>query len=74
METKLSIQKKAEYESSQSGTVLGRKIEVMIADTTIENLAIISNSLIEFIQHSIFYGLVEIDFKRDPSLTREMQW
>ncbi len=64
----------AECEGFQSSTVLSRKIEVMIADTTIENSTGVYNSLIEFIQHSPFYGLVEIDFQRDPSLTREMQW
>ena len=64
----------AECEDFQSSTVLCPKIEVMIADTTIENPTGVYNSLFEFIQHSPFYGLVEIDFQRDPSLTREMQW
>ena len=73
-EAKLSIQKKAECENSQSSTVLSRKVAVMIADTTIKNLTVISNSLIEFMHHSLFYGLDEIEFQRDQSLTREMQW
>ncbi len=64
----------AECEGFQSSTVLSRKIEVMIADTTIENPTGVYNSLFEFIQHSPFYGFPEIDFQRDPSLTREMQW
>ena len=72
----MSKQKKAECESSQSIIVLRQPVALMIADKTIENLTIISNSLIEFMQHSPFYGLDEIDFQRDPSLTREIafQW
>ena len=64
----------AECEGFQSSTVLSRKIEVMIADTTIENPTGVYNSLFEFMQYSPFYGFPEIDFQRDPSLTREMQW
>lgn len=70
----MSKQKKSDFENSQSIIVHRQPVELMIADTTIENLAIISNSLIEFIQHSTFYGLVEIEFQRDQSLTREMKW
>ena len=64
----------AKYESSQSGTVIGRKVAVTIIDTTIENPTGVYNSLFEFMQYSPFYGFPEIDFQRDPSLTREMQW
>ena len=72
----MSKQKKAKCESSQSSTVLGRKVAVMIADKTIENPTGVYNSLFEFIQHSPFYGLDEIEFQRDQSLTREIafQW
>jgi hypothetical protein len=41
----------------------------MIADTTIENLTGVYDSLIEFMQHLPFYGLDEIEFQRDQSLT-----
>ena len=70
----MSKQRKAECETSQSSTMLKRKVAETISDTTIENSTGVYNSLFEFIQHSPFYGLVEIDFQRDPSLTREMQW
>jgi hypothetical protein len=73
-ETKLSIQKKAECESSQSIIVHRQLVELMIADTTIENLTGVYDSLIEFMQHLPFYGLDEIEFQRDQSLTREMKW
>jgi len=70
----LSIQKKAECESSQSIIVHRQLVELMIADTTIENLTGVYDSLIEFMQHLPFYGLDEIEFQRDQSLTREMKW
>ena len=68
-ETKLSIQKKAECESSQLIIVHRQLVELMIADTTIENLTGVYDSLIEFMQHLPFYGLDEIEFQRDQSLT-----
>ncbi len=70
----MSKQKKAECETSQSSTMLKRKVAETISDTTIENSTGVYNSLFEFIQHSIFYGLVEIEFQRNQSLTREIQW
>ena len=70
----MSIQKKAECESSQSIIVYRQLVELMIADTTIENLTGVYDSLIEFMQHLPFYGLDEIEFQRDQSLTREMKW
>ena len=70
----MSKQKKAECETSQSSTMLKRKVAETISDTTIENSTGVYNSLIEFMHHSLFYGLDEIEFQRDQSLTREMQW
>ncbi len=70
----MSKQKKAEYESSQSSNVIGRKVAVMITDTSTENSTVVYKSLIEFTQSSPLYILDELEFQRDQSLTREMQW
>jgi hypothetical protein len=73
-EAKLSIQKKAECESSESITVLGQPNALVRSQKIFENPIHIFKSLLEFIQHSPFYELDEIEFQRDQSLTREMQW
>ncbi len=73
-EAKLSIQKKAECESSESITVLGQPNALVRSQKIFENPIHIFKSLLEFIQHSPFYELDEIEFQRDQSLTREMKW
>ena len=70
----MSKQKKSDFENSQSIIVHRQPVALMIADTTIENLTSVYNSLIEFMQHLPFYVLDEIEFQRNQSLTREMKW
>ena len=73
-EGKLSIQKKAECESSESITMLGQPNALVRSQKIFENPIRNFKSLLEFIQHSPFYELDEIEIQRDQSLTREMQW
>ena len=74
-ETKLSNQMKiTECECSQLSTVLGQPNALVHSHKIFENPIRNFKSLLEFIQHSPFYGLDEIEFQRDQSLTREMQW
>ena len=61
----------AESEGPQSITVHGQPVAVVISQATFEKLTGTSYSLIEFMQDSPLYGLDEIEFKRDQSLTRE---
>ena len=73
-EAKLSIQKKVECESSESITVLGQPNALVHSQKIFENPIRNFKSLLEFIQHSPFYELDQIEIQRDQNLTREMQW
>lgn len=65
------LDKFAESEGPQSITVHGQPVAVVISQATFEKLTGTSHSLIEFMQNSPLYGLDEIEFQRDQSLTRE---
>lgn len=64
----------AKCECSQLITVLGQPNALVRSQKIFENPIRNFKSLLEFIQHSPFYELDEIEFQRDQSLTREMQW
>ena len=63
-----------ECECSQSITVLGQPNALVRSQKIFENPIRNFKSLLEFIQHSPFYELDEIEIQRDQSLTKEMQW
>ena len=61
--------------SGQAGpqeiTVHGRSVAVVLSREAFDRLAGASQSLVEFMRNSPLYGVQEINFERDTSLTRE---
>lgn len=67
------VVKLAESEGPQDITLHGRSVAVVLSRTAFERLAGSERSLVEFMRRSPLYGLEEIGFERDRSLTREME-
>ena len=55
----------------QEITVHGRPVAVVLSREAFDRLAGASHSLVEFMRNSPLYGVEEISFERDTSLTRE---
>ncbi|CAN7464480.1 type II toxin-antitoxin system Phd/YefM family antitoxin [Pseudoduganella sp. LjRoot289] len=64
--------KLAESEGPQDITLHGRSVAVVLSRSAFESLSGSKQSLVEFMRQSPLYGLEEIDFERDPSVTREV--
>jgi prevent-host-death family protein len=62
--------KLAESEGPQDITVHGRSVAVIVSRATFERLSGSGQSLVDFMRQSPLYGLEELDFERDQSLTR----
>ena len=56
----------------QEITVYGRSVAVVLSREAFDRLAGASGSLVDFMHQSPLYGLDEIVFERDTSLTREI--
>lgn len=64
--------KRAESEGPQDITLHGRSVAVLLSRAEFDRLSGNRHSLVEFMQQSPLYGLEEIEFERDMSLTREV--
>jgi prevent-host-death family protein len=68
------VVKRAESEGPQDITLHGRSVAVVVSRETFERLAGRGQSLIEFMRRSPLYGLDEIEFQRDRSGVREIEF
>ncbi|MBK8745506.1 type II toxin-antitoxin system Phd/YefM family antitoxin [Propionivibrio sp.] len=66
------VVKLAESEGPQDITLHGRSVAVILSRAAFERLSGNEYSLVEFMRQSPLYGLEEIEFDRDRSLTREV--
>lgn len=66
------VVKLAESEGPQDITLHGRSVAVVMSRAAFERLSGNEHSLVEFMRRSPLYGLEEIEFDRDRSLTRDM--
>ncbi|MBK8401772.1 MAG: type II toxin-antitoxin system Phd/YefM family antitoxin [Propionivibrio sp.] len=66
------VVKLAESEGPQDITLHGRSVAVILSRAAFERLSGSEYSLVEFMRQSPLYGLEEIAFDRDRSLTREV--
>ncbi|MES2299957.1 MAG: type II toxin-antitoxin system Phd/YefM family antitoxin [Pseudomonadota bacterium] len=62
--------KLAESEGPKDITLHGRSVAVVLSRSAFERLSGSNQSLVEFMRQSPLYGLEDIDFKRDESVTR----
>ncbi len=62
--------KRAQVEGPQEITMHGKSVAVLISRETFDRLTQHGNSLAAFMQRSPLHGLDELEFERDPSLTR----
>lgn len=63
----------AESEGPQDITLHGRSVAVVLSRAAFESLSGSKQSLVEFMRQSPLYGLEDVDFKRDQSVTRETE-
>ena len=56
----------------QDITLHGKSVAVVISREAFDRLSQAQDSLVGFMRRSPLYGADEIDFERDPSLTREI--
>ncbi len=66
------VVKLAESEGPQNITLHGQSVAVLVSRSTFERLSGSGQSLVEFMHQSPLYGLDDIEFSRDNSLTREV--
>ncbi len=62
--------KQAQSQGPQEITMHGRPTAVVVSRETFDRLSQSGESLLSFMQKSPLYGLDEIEFERDTSLTR----
>ncbi|BCB25949.1 hypothetical protein SKTS_08350 [Sulfurimicrobium lacus] len=67
------VVKCAQNQGPQEITLHGKPVAVLVSCETYDRLAHRSDSLLEFMHRSPLYGLEEIEFVRDQSLTREVE-
>ncbi|HML82078.1 MULTISPECIES: type II toxin-antitoxin system Phd/YefM family antitoxin [Thiomonas] len=65
------VVKEAERDGPQEITVHGRSVAVVLSRADYDRLAGTGESLASFIRRSPLVGADDLDFTRDPSLTRE---
>ncbi|MBI5334934.1 MAG: type II toxin-antitoxin system Phd/YefM family antitoxin [Burkholderiales bacterium] len=66
------VVKEAERLGPQEITVHGRPVAVVLSRADYERLTGTGESLVAFMHRSPLVGLEELDFPRDPGLTREL--
>jgi prevent-host-death family protein len=64
--------KRAQAEGPQEITMHGKPVAVVISSETFDRLSHRGDSLAAFMQRSPLHGLDELEFERDPSLTRDV--
>lgn len=64
---------RAQDHGPQEITVHGRSLAVVLSREAYDRLSGANMSLVEFMQRSPLYGLEEVAFERDQSLTREVE-
>lgn len=67
------VVKRAQDQGPQEITLHGKPVAVLVSAETYDRLAHGGDSLLEFMRRSPLYGLEEIEFERDRSLTRELE-
>jgi prevent-host-death family protein len=65
--------KLAESEGPQGITVRGRSVAVVVSRASFERLSGEGQSLVEFMRQSPLYGLEELEFERNRSVTRTVE-
>lgn len=68
------VVKRATDEGPQEITVHGRPVAVVISRELFDRLSGNSESLVDFMGQSPLYGQEDIDFERDRSLPREVDF
>jgi len=66
------VVKLAESEGPQNITLHGQSVAVVVSRSTFERLSGNEHSLVEFMRQSPLYGLEDLEFEHDKSLTREV--
>jgi len=66
------VVKQAEQKGPQEITVHGKPVAVVLSRAEFDRLAGTGGSLVDFMRRSPLYGLDDIEFPRDTSLTREV--
>lgn len=64
--------KRTESDGPQDITLHGRSVAVVLSRASFEALSGADRSLVRFMRASPLYGLEELEFPRDRSLTREI--
>jgi prevent-host-death family protein len=64
--------KLAEHDGPQEITLHGRPVAVLLSRTEFEKLSRRGQSFLEFMQGSPLYGLDEIEFEREQTVTRDI--
>jgi prevent-host-death family protein len=64
--------RETEHDGPQAITWHGREVAVVLSKAEYDRLSGNAKSLVEFMQQSPLYGLDEIEFVRDDSLTRDV--
>ncbi len=66
------VVRSAKLEGPQDITVHGKSVAVVVSRELFDRLSGNTESLVQFMRQSPLYGLDEIAFERDTSLTREI--
>ena len=64
--------KLADHDGPQEITLHGRPVAVLLSRSEFEKLSGRNQSFVEFMQRSPLYGLDEIDFEREQTMTRDV--
>jgi len=64
--------KLAEHDGPQAITLHGRPVAVLLSRSEFEKLSGRGQSFVEFMQSSPLYGLDDIEFERDQSMSRDV--
>jgi len=65
------VVRSAKVNGPQDITVHGKSVAVVVSRDLFDRLSGNTQSLVEFMQHSPFYGMDDLVFDRNPGLTRE---
>lgn len=66
------VVRSAKQDGPQDITVHGKSVAVVLSRDLFDRLSGNSQSLVEFMQRSPLFGLDDLTFERDQSLTREI--
>ena len=66
------VVRSAKVNGPQDITVHGKSVAVVVSRDLFDRLSGNTQSLVEFMQHSPLYGMDDLVFDRNPSLTHEV--